>query len=102
MRTGLDGQLEPFYIDAHLTVYSQSTQAPHSNTLFLAHPAKVCHDALRERINSVTEPTQNIAPLSGHLEIRHAEALAKKAKSVRMSSGAGSAKGGLKRVYCGV
>jgi hypothetical protein len=41
----------------------------------------------------------DIAFLSAHLEIRHAEALAKKAKSVRISSGAGSANGGLKRVY---
>jgi len=41
----------------------------------------------------------DIPSLSTHLEIRHAEALAKKAKSVRMSSGAGSANGGLKRVY---
>jgi hypothetical protein len=60
-------------------------------------PRSAAHN--ESRSTNQLDPTGVASKLQTHLEMRHAEALARKASIVRISSGAGSEKGGLNRVY---
>ena len=62
-------------------------------------PRSAAHTESRYRFQ--LDPADVVSQPQTHLEMRHAEALARKASIVKISSGAGSEKGGLNRVYWG-
>jgi hypothetical protein len=91
----------PFIVTQHQASLTVDTCSPFEDPSPGATRERMPRSAARteSRYRNQLDPADVVSQPRTHLEIRHAEALARKASIVKISSGAGSEKGGLNRVY---